>query len=107
AGNSGNNAAAPTGEAAAQPVGISMMSPFYSAQPPTTDDSNAAFKALQEKLGVKLDVTFIPGTTYNDKLNVMLASGNLPQVMVVLDNKNAAIINAVRSGAFWEIGPYI
>lgn len=107
AGNSGSNAAAPSGEAAPQPVGISMMSPFYSAQPPTTDDSNAAFKALQEKLGVKLDVTFIPGTTYNDKLNVMLASGNLPQVMVVLDNKNAAIINAVRSGAFWEIGPYI
>ncbi|MFE5321804.1 extracellular solute-binding protein [Paenibacillus sp. NPDC056579] len=91
----------------AQTYKFSIMSPFYSAQPPATDASNAAFKALEDKMGVKMDVTFVPGTTYNDKLNVTLASGNLPQVMVVLDNKNAAVINAIRSGAFWEIGPYI
>ncbi|MBB3128499.1 putative aldouronate transport system substrate-binding protein [Paenibacillus rhizosphaerae] len=91
----------------AQTFKFSIMSPFYSAQPPETDDSNAAFKALEDKTGIKMDVTFIPGTTYNDKLNVTLASGNLPQVMVVLDNKNAAVINAIRSGAFWEIGPYL
>ncbi|WP_240421351.1 extracellular solute-binding protein [Paenibacillus periandrae] len=97
-----SNVAAPD-----QPTKISMIAPFFAAQPPTTDDSNAAFKALQEKLRVKLDVTFVPGATYNDKMNVTLASGNLPQAMVVTDNKNSAIINAIRSGAFWEVGPYI
>lgn len=91
----------------AQPTKISVIAPFFSAQPPTTDDTNAAFKEMQDKMGVKLDVTFVPGATYNDKLNVTLASGNLPQAMVVTENKNASVINAVRSDAFWEVGPYI
>ncbi|MBB3128501.1 putative aldouronate transport system substrate-binding protein [Paenibacillus rhizosphaerae] len=92
---------------AAKPFRFSIMSPFFAAQPPATDDSNAAFKELEAKTGVQMDVTFVPGTTYDDKLNVTLASGSLPQVMVVTNNKIAAVINAVRSGAFWEIGPYI
>ncbi|NOU67796.1 extracellular solute-binding protein [Paenibacillus sp. LMG 31461] len=88
-------------------IKFSMMSPFYGQQPPATDDTNAAFKAIQEQTNSKLDITFVPGASYNDKLNVTIASGNLPQAMVVLDTKNSAIINAVRSGAFWEIGPYL
>ncbi|MBO9605364.1 MAG: extracellular solute-binding protein [Paenibacillaceae bacterium] len=103
----GSSSPAAGSAAPAQPAKFSMMSPFYSAQPPAVDDSNAAFKAIQEKTNSKLEVTFVPGTNYNDKLNVTIASGNLPQTMVVLDNKNAAIVNAIRSGAFWEIGPYI
>ncbi|MFE5321820.1 extracellular solute-binding protein [Paenibacillus sp. NPDC056579] len=94
-------------KAVEQPFKFSIMAPFFAAQPPATDNSNVAFKAMEDKMGVKMEVTFVPGTTYDDKLNVTLASGNLPQVMVVTNNKNAAVMNAVRSGAFWEVGPYI
>ncbi|GIP31230.1 extracellular solute-binding protein [Paenibacillus sp. J2TS4] len=86
---------------------LSIMAPLYSSQPPVTDDSNPAFKALQELTNTKLQVTFVPSATYNDKVNVSIASGTVPQAMVVLENKHPSIINAVRSGAFWEVGPYI
>ncbi|MFK7697006.1 extracellular solute-binding protein [Paenibacillus sp. HJGM_3] len=96
-----------TGSPAPKQVKFSMISPFYGQQPPATDDSNPAFKLIQEQTNSKLEVTFVPGSSYNDKLNVTIASGNLPQAVVVLDTKNSAIINAIRAGAFWEIGPYL
>ncbi|MBB6734457.1 extracellular solute-binding protein [Cohnella zeiphila] len=106
-GEASGSSSSSSGGKAAQPVKFSAMVPFFAAQPPATDDSNPAFKALEDKTGVKLDVTFVPGSAYDDKVNVTLASGNLPQAIVVTNNKNSSVINAIRSGAFWEVGPYI
>ncbi len=105
--NSPEQSSQASASAAQQPFKFSVMAPFFGAQPPATDDSNPAFKLLEDKTGVKLDVTFVPGSAYDEKVIVTLASGNLPQAMVVTNNKNAAVLNAIRSGAFWEVGPYI
>ncbi|GGD91730.1 extracellular solute-binding protein [Paenibacillus nasutitermitis] len=106
-GNSDKNEQASNSSLPEQNVKFSIMVPFFAAQPPATDSSNPAFKALEDLTGAQLDVAFVPGSAYDDKVNVTLASGNLPQALVVTNTKNSAVINAIRSGAFWEVGPYV
>lgn len=49
----------------------------------------------------------MPNASYADKFNITLASGKLPDIMYVGDVKASSFVNAARSGAFWEVGPYL
>jgi putative aldouronate transport system substrate-binding protein len=88
-----------------EPLKLSMMNMYYSAEPPKAD--NEAVKIIEEHTGTKLDITWVPNSAYNDKLNATIASGELPQIMMVASNKSPGIVNAANSGMFWEIGPYL
>jgi putative aldouronate transport system substrate-binding protein len=77
-------------------------------QPP--DMSNIYWKTFQEKAGVKLDVTWIPDGDYNTKLNLILSSNELPEVLVAnLSNNlnNPGFLAAVQHGAFWDLTPVL
>ncbi|MDR0562272.1 MAG: extracellular solute-binding protein [Spirochaetaceae bacterium] len=70
------------------------------------DMNNAYWKAYQEKAGVKLDVEWIPDGDYKTKLNLILSSNDIREVLVANnsnDLNNPAFINAVQNGAFWEL----
>lgn len=45
-------------------------------------------------------------SAYQDKLNITLASGELPDIMMI-PAKIPSFISAVEDGAFWELGPYL
>lgn len=107
-------AASPTSSAAssapaaqADPLAISLMIPYWNPEAPKADSE--AFRQLQAYTNTKLDVSWVPASSYNDKLNALIASQDVPQIVYVLanGNKNSGLINAVRSGMFWEIGPYL
>lgn len=93
-----------SGQAGA-PVTITMMTQYFGAEPPTKD--NEAMKIIQEHIGATLNVNWQPSGGYTDKYVAMMAAGSLPEVVMIDNARNPAMINAVRSGAFWEIGPYI
>jgi len=82
---------------------ITFMTQTFDADP-APPDSPVLLK-LEDYTKVDVDVIWVPSTAYDDKLNIMLASGNLP--MVLYANKTASIIGAARAGAFWELGPYL
>ena len=88
-----------------EPLKLSMMNMYYSAEPPKAD--NEAVKIIEEHTGTKLDITWVPNSAYNYKINATIAAGELPQIMMIASNKGQGIINAARSGMFWEIGPYL
>ncbi|MDF2926714.1 MAG: ytcQ 2 [Paenibacillaceae bacterium] len=94
-----------TQTAAKEPFKLSVMNVFYDAEPPKADSE--ALKVIEEYTNTDLNITWVPGSAYNDKLNVTLASGDLPMVVTALNVKDSAIINAMRSGMFWEVGPYL
>jgi putative aldouronate transport system substrate-binding protein len=71
----------------------------------TTDGE--IFKKLQEKTNTELEMTWIPSSTYSDKLSATVASDEMPSVIIVLNQKLPYIVNFVRSGMFWEVGPYL
>jgi putative aldouronate transport system substrate-binding protein len=83
---------------------ISIMTTSFSTTPPTS--SSPALKALEKYTGANVTVNYVPNSVYPDKLNVTLASGNLPTIMMIPD-KIPSFVSAVRNGAFWDLTPYL
>lgn len=114
--NSSGQAPAGTGGTAAKEGGsapadntplkeLSVMTQYGTPEPPKPD--NVALVEMEKYTGTKLNITWVPSTAYADKVNVTLASSSLPQVLMVTDHKSPTLVSAVRSGGFWEVGPYL
>jgi putative aldouronate transport system substrate-binding protein len=102
---SGGAAATPTTQAVDNtPTEISLLLKYFSAQPPNAEE---AFKILEQHTNTKLKINWAPNPSYDEKVNTTLASGSLPNVMLVTKNKADNIVDAVNAGAFWELGPYL
>ncbi|GGJ00431.1 lipoprotein LipO [Alicyclobacillus cellulosilyticus] len=67
---------------------------------------NPVIQALEKYTNTQITIEWVPNTNYEDKVNATLASGDLPQVMLIL-NKDGSFINAAKSGAFWDLTPYL
>ncbi|RAV20301.1 extracellular solute-binding protein [Paenibacillus contaminans] len=94
-----------TSEPAKDILEITMMNLLVNPEPPKAD--NPTLKAIEEYTQTKLEVTWVPDAAYIDKMNATLASSSLPKVLMVGDTKAPSIISSIRSGMFWEIGPYL
>lgn len=99
---------ASTGEKAAEPVAINIMSDFTIAQPPSAD--NPVLKEFEKRTNSKLNITWVSGanaTDYVDRLNVVLSSGDLPDLLKLDDMTNPLFQQMVQQGAFWDLTPYL
>jgi putative aldouronate transport system substrate-binding protein len=83
---------------------ISIMAPFFEAQPPAAGDT--VQKAIEKLTGKKIAVTWVPNSSYEDKMNITMAGGDLPDVMLV-EQKSPGFIKNANAGAFWELGKYL
>jgi putative aldouronate transport system substrate-binding protein len=101
-------AAAPAGNTAgggsASPVKISTLQPYWAGLP---DVQGPLFKKVEQIMNADISPNFVQGPNMMDKVNVTLASGDLPDILVVFQGNQPSIIQAIRSGAFWEVGKYI
>lgn len=88
-------------EAGQEPVTISIMTTFYSKEAPTED--NPVIKELEKRTNTKLKFTWVTSNNYNDKSNVTLASGDLPDLMLVNDLFTPQIRQMAMQGAFWDV----
>lgn len=97
-------APAPAPAAETKPFTITMMNKAVLAEP--TPENDPVIVALEKLTNTDLKIQWVPTGTYDEKLNATIASGTLP--MVILANpKQPLVINAMKSGQFWEIGPYL
>jgi putative aldouronate transport system substrate-binding protein len=78
---------------------IKVMSRLFGTAP---DANGELQQAVQKLIGKKLDISWVPNADYNDKLNVTLASNNIPDVMVA-DEKSPSFVRAAEAGAFWDL----
>lgn len=89
------------GEApAADLTKVSIMAPFLEAQPPAAD--GAVQKKLAEITGKEVNINWTPNASYEDKMNITLASSDIPQVMVV-QSKSPGFVKNAEAGAFWDL----
>ncbi|WNR45752.1 extracellular solute-binding protein [Paenibacillus roseipurpureus] len=94
-----------TKAASKEPIAIKILTTTYAEAPPTDVE---AIKKLNEKFNVKLSFEYAPVNGYQEKLNALLASNDLPDVTLVWDlNGVQSYANAAKQGAFWELTPYI
>ena len=94
----------PIEEAVLPPLKLEIMVPAFSTELP--DRNSPVIKALEEYTNTEVHMQFVPNSSYPDKANITLVSGQMPHLMV-LDRNTASYINAARTGAFWEIGSYL
>ncbi|MER6124083.1 extracellular solute-binding protein [Streptomyces sp. NPDC001795] len=83
---------------------VTIMSPFWGS-PPKGD--NAYYKAMNDLIGVDVVWQNQDGNTYEQKLGAVLASSDVPDVVVVPGwNMNGKIPSAII-GKFADLGPYL
>ncbi|MDT7846061.1 extracellular solute-binding protein [Streptomyces justiciae] len=83
---------------------VTVMSPFWGS-PPKSD--NAYYKAMNDLIGVNVSWQNQDGNTYEQKLGAVLASSDVPDVVVVPGwNMNGKIPTAIIS-KFADLGPYL
>lgn len=70
-------------------------------------DDNPLILAINEYTGTKLNVMWVPQDAFEEKINTLMASQQLPMITVIRENKSSSFINAARSGMFWDLSPYI
>lgn len=82
---------------------ISILAPLHFPQQPSKD----IIAEIEKLTGVKLDMTWVPEGVYTDKMNTALTTNSLAKVTFVKFTDYNLVKNAIRSDAFWEIGPYL
>ncbi|AFH63321.2 extracellular solute-binding protein [Paenibacillus caseinilyticus] len=87
------------------PLALSIMIPSFNTNFPK--DGTPVLAEIEKRTNTKIHLEWVPNSSYGDKFNITLASGRLPILMYVPDVKGSSFVNAVESGAFWEVGPYL
>lgn len=87
-----------------KPTEITIGTMTYGESPSNDLDS---IKQLNEELNVKLDIDFYPINSYKEKVNALLASKSLPDVILIEDINDPVFSTATEQGAFWDLTPYI
>ncbi|QCT01543.1 extracellular solute-binding protein family 1 [Paenibacillus algicola] len=105
AGKSSGNEADQPKEEEREKLSISMLAPSY-AGGGWPDNNHPTIQYLNEKFNVELNIQWIPGPNYDEKLNVMAASGNLPDLYKVLPASDL-FIKWQGEGAFVDLQPYL
>ncbi|MDD2648459.1 MAG: extracellular solute-binding protein [Eubacteriales bacterium] len=92
-----------------EPLRITIVCPFYGETAPVgTEMGNKTNPVLlaAEKLGnVELDITWSPQGDYLTKFSTVMASQNVPMVMVVTSGltTNANYLDMCEAGVFWDL----
>ncbi len=89
------------------PLEIQMTVRLFDQVP---DMTNAYWVEYQKRTNTKLDVTWIPDGDYATKLNLILASSAIPEVLIANPSNNwnsPPFLNAVKNGAFTELTPIL
>lgn len=58
---------------------------------------------IEEMTNTKLDITWVPNSAYDNKVNATIASGSLPMVMNVQNNKLSTILSGCDPGCFGKL----
>ncbi|WP_410769557.1 extracellular solute-binding protein [Fontibacillus sp. BL9] len=82
---------------------ISILAPLHFPQQP----SKEIMTEIETLTGVQLDIRWVPEGVYTDKMITGLTTNSLAKVTFVKFSDYNLVKNAIRSDAFWEIGPYL
>ncbi|TVY08922.1 extracellular solute-binding protein [Paenibacillus cremeus] len=106
-GGNSQSASAPAGDAAKaeDPLQLSIMTILLTPTPAA--DDNPIKRAIEKATNSKMNIQWVSSNTYNDKLNVTLASGDIPDLTYISDPFSPVFRSMVQQGAFWDITNYI
>lgn len=87
-----------------EPMPLTMFLQLYNEVP---DMKNAYWQEFQKMTNTKLDIQWVPSGEYSNKLDLMLSTGDVPDVVVLFPSSNATNLNALKNGMFWDLTPFL
>jgi putative aldouronate transport system substrate-binding protein len=84
------------------PLEVTIATPQVGEAPKKDSDIELAMEKFTNS---KIDIQWIPAAAFEDKKNIMIASSEMPKAFKL--TYNATTLNAIQSGLFWEIGPFL
>jgi putative aldouronate transport system substrate-binding protein len=103
AGNAGAKSEQKTAPAV-QPT-ITIMNAQYAET--TAKDDVLGMKLLEDITGYDVKTTWVPQNVYQERINVTMASGEMPQAIRINNILDPTILNGIKAGMFWELTPYL
>ncbi|MFB7249985.1 extracellular solute-binding protein [Microbacterium sp. NPDC056234] len=101
----GASSGASDGQAGEIPEEISWMAVLHT---PTTPDADGPIQtALEEYTGAEVDFQWVPAASTDEKINAALASDSLADITSLTNITNASVRQALKSGQFWDVEPYL
>ncbi|SDE13323.1 extracellular solute-binding protein [Streptomyces prasinopilosus] len=83
---------------------VTVMSPFWGSPP---KEGNAYYRTMNDLIGVDVVWRNQDGNTYDQKLGAVLASSDVPDVVVVPGWNMTGKIPSAVIGKFADLGPYL
>ncbi|WP_175409387.1 extracellular solute-binding protein [Streptomyces sp. TRM64462] len=83
---------------------VRIMAPLWGSPPPS---DNPWYKAMNEAIGVTTQWQNQDGNTYDEKLGAVLASSDIPDVVVVPGWNLTGKIPSAVNAKFADLGPYL
>ncbi len=93
------------GSALADPTEISLF--MYATAPFPPDAENPIGLMIQDATNTVLKIETPPASSYAERLQITLASGDLPDVMMFANHTDRAFIDAIADGAILPITEYV
>jgi putative aldouronate transport system substrate-binding protein len=82
---------------------ITWLNVLHTASPPT----DTILKKLEEKTNTKIQFSWIPDASKEERINTSLASDSLADIVTLTALSNSSVRNALKSGMFWEVESYL
>ncbi|KWX71289.1 extracellular solute-binding protein [Paenibacillus jilunlii] len=111
-GNANNNSKAGSENAAASAganggtqakTKISWLNVLHTASPPT----DTVLNKIEEFTNADIEFSWIPDASKEERINTSLASDSLADIVTLTILDNSSVRNALKSGMFWEVSPYL
>ncbi|WP_152401167.1 extracellular solute-binding protein [Paenibacillus cellulositrophicus] len=104
-GGKGETAQGSGGSAAAgdEKTTITWLNILHTASPPT----DTVLNKIEEKTGTDIKFSWIPDASKEERINTSLASDSLADIVTLTILDNSSVRNALKSGMFWEVEPFL
>lgn len=79
---------------------LRIMAPLLSETAP--DPEGELQKAVEEFVGMPLDITWVPNSSYADRVTVVMASDDIPHVLVQT-GKTGEFAQSAVAGGYWDL----
>lgn len=79
---------------------LKIMAPLLSDTAP--DPEGKLQKAVEELVGMPLEITWVPNSSYGDRVTVTMASDNIPHILVQT-GKTAEFAQTAEAGGYWDL----
>lgn len=86
----------------AEPITIKALTILSSGEPPVLEN-NQTLKEIEKRANVKLQMEYVPGDVYTDKVNIAIAAGSQYDLILLADGKDDKYEKLVKQGAFYDL----